>query len=136
MYRQKGDQEAEVFLNPNTFSKDATTSMASIDFSKDGSLCAYQLSAGGSDWTNVVVMKTEDKTIVGDALIDVKFSGIAWQGNEGFYYSSYDKPKEGSELSGLTQYHKLYFHKLGTDQKDDVLIFGGEKHHAGMLGPS
>lgn len=127
LYRQKGDQEAEIFLDPNTFSKDATTSMASIDFSKDGSLCAYQLSAGGSDWTNVVVMKTADKTIVGDALIDVKFSGIAWQGNEGFYYSSYDKPKDGSELSGLTQYHKLYFHKLGTAQKEDILIFGGEK---------
>lgn len=127
LYRQKEDKEAEIFLDPNTFSKDATTSMASIDFSKDGSLCAYQLSAGGSDWTNVVVMKTADKTIVGDALIDVKFSGIAWQGNEGFYYSSYDKPKDGSELSGLTQYHKLYFHKLGTAQKEDILIFGGEK---------
>lgn len=127
LYRQKGDQEAEVFLDPNTFSRDATTSMASINFSKDGSLCAYQLSAGGSDWTSVVVMKTTDKTIIGDALTDVKFSGIAWQGNEGFYYSSYDKPKEGSQLSGLTQYHKLFFHKLGTPQKDDVLVFGGEK---------
>nr|WP_235005398.1 prolyl oligopeptidase family serine peptidase [Pedobacter nyackensis] len=127
LYRQKEGGEPEIFLDPNTFSKDATTSLASIDFSKDGSICAYQLSAGGSDWTTVVVMKTADKTIVGDALVDVKFSGIAWQGNEGFYYSSYDKPKEGSQLSGLTQYHKVYFHKLGTDQKDDVLIFGGEK---------
>jgi prolyl oligopeptidase len=127
LYRQKVDGEPEVFLDPNTFSKDATTSLASIDFSKDGSICAYQLSAGGSDWTTVVVMKTADKTIVGDALVDVKFSGIAWQGNDGFYYSSYDKPKEGSQLSGLTQYHKVYFHKLGTDQKDDVLIFGGKK---------
>ena len=127
LYRQKAGGDPEIFLDPNTFSKDATTSLASIDFSKDGSICAYQLSAGGSDWTTVVVMKTADKTIVGDALVDVKFSGIAWQGNEGFYYSSYDKPKEGSQLSGLTQYHKVYFHKLGTDQKDDVLIFGGEK---------
>lgn len=127
LYRQMEGGEPEIFLDPNSFSKDATTSLSSIDFSKDGSLCAYQLSAGGSDWTSVIVMKTEDKTIVGDTLTDVKFSGIAWQGNEGFYYSSYDKPVAGSQLSGLTQYHKLYFHKLGTPQKEDVLVFGGEK---------
>lgn len=127
LYRQMEGGEPEIFLDPNSFSKDATTSLSSIDFSKDGSLCAYQLSARGSDWTSVIVMKTEDKTIVGDTLTDVKFSGIAWQGNEGFYYSSYDKPVAGSQLSGLTQYHKLYFHKLGTPQKEDVLVFGGEK---------
>jgi len=127
LYRQKEGEEAEVFLDPNTFSKDATTSLAGISFSKDGSLLAYQLSEGGSDWTKVVVMKASDKTIVGDTLVDVKFSGIAWQGNNGFYYSSYDKPAEGSQLSGLTQYHKLYFHQLGTAQKQDQLIFGGDK---------
>ncbi|WP_316835134.1 prolyl oligopeptidase family serine peptidase [Pedobacter nutrimenti] len=127
LYRQKEGEEAEVFLDPNTFSKDATTSLAGISFSKDGSLLAYQLSEGGSDWTKVVVMKASDKTIVGDTLVDVKFSGIAWQGNDGFYYSSYDKPAEGSQLSGLTQYHKLYFHQLGTTQKQDQLVFGGDK---------
>lgn len=127
LYRQKEGEEAEVFLDPNTFSKDATTSLAGISFSKDGSLLAYQLSEGGSDWTKVVVMKASDKTIVGDTLVDVKFSGIAWQGNGGFYYSSYDKPAEGSQLSGLTQYHKLYFHQLGTAQKQDQLVFGGDK---------
>lgn len=127
LYRQQDGGDPEIFLDPNTFSKDATTSLSGIDFSKDGSLCAYQLSAGGSDWTNVVVMKTEDKSLLADTITDVKFSGIAWKGNEGFYYSSYDKPVAGSQLSGLTQYHKLYFHKLGTPQKEDVLIFGGEK---------
>lgn len=127
LYRQHEGEEAEVFLDPNTFSKDATTSLSGINFSKDGSLCAYQLSAGGSDWTTVVVMNTEDKSLSGDTITDVKFSGVAWQGNEGFYYSSYDKPVTGSQLSGLTQYHKLYFHKLGTPQTSDVLIFGGEQ---------
>lgn len=127
LYRQKEGAEAEVFLDPNTFSKDATTSLAGINFSKDGSILAYQLSGGGSDWTNVVVMKAADKQIVGDTLTDVKFSGIAWQGNNGFYYSTYDKPLEGSQLSGITQYHKLYYHKIGTAQKDDILIFGGDK---------
>src|SRR5690606_14605438 len=117
----------EVFLEPNKVSSDGTSSLAGISFSQDGSLAAYQISEGGSDWRKVVIMKTEDKSIVGDTLIDVKFSGISWRGNDGFYYSSYEKPKEGSELSGLTQYHQLFFHKLGTTQKDDQLVFGGLK---------
>ena len=126
LYRQKdGAAEPEIFLDPNKFSKDATTSLAGIEFTKDGTLAAYQISEGGSDWRKVIILNTANKRMVGDTLIDVKFSGLAWKGNEGFYYSSYDKPKEGSQLSGLTQYHKLYFHKLGTSQKEDKLIFGG-----------
>lgn len=126
LYRQKskGD-DAEVFLDPNSFSADGTTSLAGIAFSKDGSLVAYQLSEGGSDWRKVVVLNTEDKSIVGDTLVDLKFSGLAWRGNEGFYYSSYDKPEEGSALSGMTDQHKLYFHRLNTPQNQDQLIFGG-----------
>lgn len=126
IYREEKEGKSEVFLDPNKFSADGTTSLADINFSKDGSLVAYQVSEGGSDWRKVIVWKAEDKSVVGDTLIDVKFSGLAWKGNEGFYYSSYDKPKEGSALSGLTQYHKLYFHKLGTPQSSDELIFGGE----------
>ena len=128
VWRQIGDTGIpEIFLDPNKFSTDGTTSLQGLDFSKDGSLAAYQLSEGGSDWHKVIVIKTEDKVQVGDTLRDVKFSGIAWKGNEGFYYSSYDKPKEGSQLAGITQYHKLYFHKLGTPQSEDKLIFGGEQ---------
>ncbi|MFN3528745.1 MAG: prolyl oligopeptidase family serine peptidase [Bacteroidia bacterium] len=127
LYRQLGSAEAEVFLDPNAFSEGGTTSLAGISFTKDGSLCAYQISEGGSDWRKVIVMDTESKQIVEDTLMDVKFSGISWRGNEGFYYSSYDKPKEGSQLSGKTQYHKLYFHKLGSQQAEDVLVFGGDQ---------
>ena len=127
LYRQKDKNKPEVFLDPNTFSKDATTSLAGIEFTKDGSLVAYQISEGGSDWRKVIVLNTSDKSVVGDTLMDVKFSGLSWKGNEGFYYSSYDKPKEGSQLSGLTQYHKLYFHTIGTSQKEDKLIFGGDQ---------
>jgi prolyl oligopeptidase len=127
LYRQKDNTKPEVFLDPNTFSKDATTSLAGIEFTKDGSMAAYQISEGGSDWRKVIILKTNDHTIIGDTLIDVKFSGLAWKGNEGFYYSSYDKPKEGSQLSGLTQFHKLYFHSTGSSQKEDRLIFGGEQ---------
>lgn len=126
LYRQIGDGTPEIFLDPNKFSADGTTSMQGIDFTKDGSMAAYQLSEGGSNWRKVIVINTADKSIIGDTLIDIKFSGIAWKGNYGFYYSSYDKPKEGSQLAGMTQYHKLYYHKLGTSQKTDKLIFGGE----------
>jgi prolyl oligopeptidase len=127
LYRQKDKNKPEIFLDPNTFSKDATTSLAGIEFTKDGSLVAYQISEGGSDWRKVIILNTSDKSVVGDTLIEVKFSGLSWKGNEGFYYSSYDKPKEGSQLSGLTQYHKLYFHTIGTSQKEDKLIFGGDQ---------
>jgi len=126
LYRQKDNGTPEIFLDPNKFSKDGTTSLASIDFSKDGSHCAYQISEGGSDWTKVIILNALTKTQLDDTLIDVKFSGISWKGNDGFYYSSYDKPKEGSQLSGKTEVHKLYYHKIGTPQSEDALIFGGD----------
>ncbi|QQT28115.1 prolyl oligopeptidase family serine peptidase [Sphingobacterium spiritivorum] len=127
LYRKKGDKgKEEVFLDPNTFSKDGSTSLSDVSFSKDGSLMAYSISEGGSDWRKVIVLNTNDKSTVGETLIDVKFSGVAWKGNEGFYYSSYDKPK-GSELSEKTDQHKLYYHKLGTAQSTDKLIFGGSE---------
>ncbi|MBT8320517.1 MAG: S9 family peptidase, partial [Eudoraea sp.] len=130
VYRQKDKEEPEVFLDPNTFSEDGTTSLAGMSFTKDGSMVAYSISVGGSDWRKVIVMQTENREIVEDTLVDIKFSGIAWKGNKGFFYSSYDKP-EGSELSAKTDQHKVYFHKLGTQQSEDELIYGGtleEKH--------
>ena len=130
VYRTKEDGEAEVFLDPNTFSEDGTTSLAGLTFTKDGSLAAYLISEGGSDWRKAIVIDTETKEIKEDTLVDIKFSGISWKGNDGFYYSSYDKPK-GSELSAKTDQHKVYYHKLGTAQKTDELIYGGiptEKH--------
>nr|WP_245546881.1 prolyl oligopeptidase family serine peptidase [Pseudopedobacter saltans] len=127
LYRQIGDASPEVFLDPNQFSKDGTSSLAEISFSNDGTLVGYQISDGGSDWRRVIVLNTENKEQIGETLIDIKFSELAWKGNDGFYYSSYDKPKEGSQLSGLTQHHKLYYHKLGTKQSEDKLIFGGQE---------
>ncbi|SEM06798.1 prolyl oligopeptidase Serine peptidase. MEROPS family S09A [bacterium A37T11] len=125
LYRQKETNTAELFLDPNNFSKDGTTSLAGISFSKDGSLAAYQLSEGGSDWRNVRIIRTSDKSPLQDTLKDVKFSDLSWKGNDGFYYSSYEKPKAGSSLSGLTEKHTLYYHKLGTPQNSDKPIFGG-----------
>lgn len=127
LYRQKEENQPEIFLDPNQFSADGTTSLAGIDFTKDGSLAAYQISEGGSDWRKVIVINAETKKQLDDTLFDVKFSGIAWKRNDGFYYSSYDKPKEGSQLAGMTNHHKLYYHKLGTKQSEDKLVFGGEE---------
>jgi prolyl oligopeptidase len=127
LYRRsvKGE-ESEVFLDPNTFSKDGTTVLDAVYFTKDGSLATYLISEGGSDWRKAITISTADKKVVEDTLQDLKFSGIGWKGNDGFFYSSYDKPK-GSELSSKTQHHKLYYHKIGTPQKNDVLVFGGEE---------
>lgn len=125
LYRKDKNGKEEVFLNPNTFSKDGTTSLASVSFSKDGTLVAYAVSEGGSDWRKVIVLNTETKEIIGDTLIDVKFSGLSWYKNEGFYYSSYDKP-QGSELSAKTDQHKLYYHQIGAKQSEDKVVFGNE----------
>lgn len=130
VYRKKGDGEEEVFLDPNSFSEDGTTSLMGLSFTKDGSKAAYLISEGGSDWRKGIVINTENREIVEDTLVDIKFSGISWKGNDGFFYSSYDKPK-GSELSAKTDQHKLYYHKLGTPQSEDKIVFGGapeEKH--------
>ena len=122
LYREKNGAQ-EVFLDPNKFSSDGTTSLGQVSFSKDGKLVAYTISEGGSDWRKVILMDAISKEIMEDTIIDVKFSGISWYKNDGFYYSSYDKP-EGSELSAKTDQHKLYYHKLGTSQKEDKIIFG------------
>ncbi|MDN7125432.1 prolyl oligopeptidase family serine peptidase [Pseudidiomarina terrestris] len=130
VYRTDADGNTEVFLDPNTFSEDGTTSLASLSFSKDGSLAAYAISEGGSDWRKIIVIDAETKEQLEPALVDVKFSGISWFGNEGFYYSSYDKP-DGSELSAKTDQHKLYYHELGTAQANDPVVFGAteeQKH--------
>ncbi len=130
VYRKKEGGNEELFLDPNTFSEDGTTSLSGISFTKDGSLAAYLISEGGSDWRKVIVKDTESMEIIEDTLVNIKFSGISWKGKEGFYYSSYDKP-EGSELSAMTDQQKVYFHKLGDEQKNDELIYGGslaEKH--------
>jgi len=135
LYRKKDldSKDAEIFIDPNKFSSDGTISLAGTSFTKDGSLMAFQISEGGSDWRKIIIKDTKSLEIVEDTIIDAKFTGISWKGNEGFYYSSYDKPK-GSQLSAKTQLHKLYYHKLGTPQKTDIMIFGGEKQPRRYIG--
>lgn len=133
LYRYKTGEDpetAEVFLDPNTFKEDGTISLGQISFSKSGNLLAYSISEGGSDWRKVLIMDSESKELIGDTLVDIKFSGLSWKGEEGFYYSSYDKPV-GSELSAKTDQHKVFYHKMGTPQSEDQIVFGAtaeEKH--------
>ncbi|EGQ7687786.1 TPA: S9 family peptidase [Vibrio parahaemolyticus] len=123
LYRRKGEGEAEVFLDPNTFSEEGTTSLGEVSFSKDYRLVAYSISEGGSDWRKIFVIDTETKEQLEPEIVDAKFTSISWLGSKGFYYSSYDKP-QGSELSARTEHHKLYYHELGTSQSEDKVIFG------------
>ncbi|PCH51485.1 MAG: S9 family peptidase [Flavobacteriaceae bacterium] len=134
IYRHKENEDPEVFLDPNTFSEDGTTSLGGISFSKNGSLVSYAISEGGSDWRKIIIMDAISKEIKEDTIIDVKFSGMAWKGNDGIFYSSYEKPK-GSELSAKTDQHRLFYHKLGTKQTADKIIFG-EKEKRRYVGGS
>ena len=122
IYRLNAAGEESVFIDPNTLSEDGTTSIAALSFSKSGNLAAYQKSEGGADWRSVEVVDTESLEVI-DQIDDVKFSGLAWQGEQGFYYSRYESP-EGNELTAKTDHHRLYFHELGTPQSADRVVFG------------
>ena len=132
----KPDAEPEVFLDPNTFSADGTTGLTDIEFSEDGTLAAYLITEGGSDWRKAIVIDTATKKQLETPLEDVKFSGLAWRGNHGFYYSSYDNPDkaDGSQLSSKTHEHKLMYHVLGTPQSEDKLVFGGSDRPTRYVG--
>lgn len=125
LYRQKEGEEPEIFLDPNTFSADGTTSLREMGFTKDGSRMAYAISEGGSDWRKVITLDANTGETIGDTLVDIKFSAISWLDNDGFFYSTYEKP-EGSELSAMTDHHRLFYHKVGTPQSEDQIIFGGD----------
>ena len=133
LYRTDKNGKTEVFLDPNKVSDKGTTSLAGVSFNKKGNLVAYRISEGGSDWNKIIIMNALTKEIIDETIVDVKFSGTSWLGDEGFYYSSYDKPK-GSELSAKTDTHKVYFHKLGTKQSADKLIIGGEDFKRRYMG--
>ncbi len=116
------DAEPEVLLDPNSFSDDGTIALSNMSLSNNGQYLAYGISRGGSDWTEIVIMQIEDRSMLSDTVKWVKFSGISWFEN-GFYYSSYDPPKPGEALSGANSFHKIYYHELGTPQSADQLIF-------------
>jgi len=123
LYIQEGlNGKPEVFIDPNTFSADGTISLNNVVASHDAKYMAYTLSTGGSDWNEIFVMDIASGKKLSDHLKWVKFSGIAWE-KDGFYYSRYDEPKKGGVLSGKNQYHQVYYHKIGTAQEQDKLIY-------------
>ena len=126
VYQRDSNDSIKVFIDPNNFSTDKTTSLSGLSFSKTGKICAYSISEGGSDWRKIILIDVYSKKILEDTLVNIKFSGISWKKDEGFFYSSYDKP-DGSELSEKTDQHKLYYHKLNSSQQNDILIYGGEE---------
>lgn len=129
LYRTKDlNKEPEVFLDPNTLSKEGLVALSGLSFSKSGKLLAYSLSKAGSDWTEIFVMDVESKKLLDDKIEWTKFGGAAWKGEEGFYYSAYDKPDEKSKLSKANEFQKVYFHKMGTAQAADRLIHEDREH--------
>ena len=121
------DGEPRVFLDPNKLSDDGTVALTGISFSNDGKYTAYTISRSGSDWTEIYVLDTATGKLLNDHIEWVKVSGASWQG-DGFYYSAYDRPKKGIELSNVNENHKVYFHKMGTAQSEDKLIFQNPKY--------
>jgi prolyl oligopeptidase len=127
LYIQEGlEGEPRVFLDPNTFSEDGTVALSSLRVSNDDRYVAYGISKAGSDWSEVKVIEIETKTELEDHIQWIKFSGISWKGN-GFYYSRYDEPKPGEAFSGKNEFHKVYYHQLGTPQSQDELIYENPK---------
>jgi prolyl oligopeptidase len=111
-------------LDPNTLSTDGTVALSGSAVSNDGKLFAYSLSASGSDWQEFHVRNVDTGMDLPDVIKWVKFSGASWtHDDKGFFYSRYDEPKVGSMLRDANYYQKLYFHKLGTPQSDDVLVY-------------
>lgn len=135
IYRVVEGGEDEVFFDPNKLSEDGTVSLSGLQFTKDGSLMAYSISRGGADWQEIYVMDVATKALLEDKIMDVKFSGTEWKGNEGFFYSTY-KDQGGSKLSAKTQNHKLFYHKLGTSSDKDVLVFGDDANPRRYVGGS
>lgn len=115
------NQPGKILLDPNTLSTDGTVALSSIAISPDGKILAYAISKAGSDWNKIYFKEIESGKILPDTLHWVKFSGIAWY-NNGIFYSGYNKPEKGKEFSQSNQYHKLFYHKLGNMQSQDVVV--------------
>jgi len=127
-YFQKGlEGDPRVFIDPNTLSKDGTVSVGFDGVSNNKKYIAYHINKGGSDWITLYVMDIATQTKLKDEINYLKFGGVAWCGN-GFYYSRYNKPAVGTELTAKNEYNKVYYHTLGDNQDNDKLIFEDKQH--------
>lgn len=129
LYRKNGlDGKRELVLDPNVLSDDGTMALGTTEISKSGKYMAYTVAGSGSDWNDAYVLDLSAGKKMRDKIQWIKFSGLSWNGDDGFYYSRYPTPDESSKLSKQNQHHKLYYHKLGTLQKDDVLVYEDVKY--------
>lgn len=119
--------DTKVVLDPNRLSDNGTVALNSISFSKDGQYLAYTISRSGSDWVEIYVMDLATRKLTDDHIVWAKFTNAAWEGN-GFYYSRYDAPEEGKEYSNVNENHKIYYHEIGTEQSQDVLIYENKQY--------
>jgi prolyl oligopeptidase len=123
IYYQKGlTGTPKVFLDPNTLSKDGTAAVSILGYSNDHKYVAYAINQSGSDWQTIKVRRIEDAADMTDQLDWVKFSGASWF-KDGFFYSRYPTPEKGTEFSGKNEFHQVWYHKMGTPQAQDQLIF-------------
>lgn len=135
LYRQVGLQGTpEVFIDPNAMSKDGTVAPGVPSFTKNAKYCAYLLSQSGSDWQEAYIMEVESKKLLDEKIQWIKFSGISWKGDEGFFYSRYPNGEESKKLSSKNEYHKVYYHKIGTLQNADVLVYEDNEHPQMTIG--
>lgn len=135
-YIQEGlDGEPVVFLDPNKFSNDGSVSLAGLSFSNDYKYVSYMISKGGSDWREIFVMDAYSKELLDDHIKWSKFSGMAWY-KDGFYYSRYTEPKQGEELKQSNEFQKLFYHKIGTPQENDFLVWEDKENPKRLFGAS
>ncbi len=129
LYVQEGlNGTPRLLLDPNTLAADGTASLGALGISKNAKYLAYSINRAGSDWSEIYLMEIESGKKLADEIKWVKFSDIGWKG-DGFYYSAYDAPKkDASALSGKNEYHKLWYHKVGTEQAKDVLVYQDKEH--------
>ena len=135
LYRQKGfEANPEVFIDPNKMSKDGTAAIGTLAFSKKNKYAVYFEAQSGSDWEDAHIMNVNDKSLLKDELHFIKFSGASWKDDDGFYYSRYPAPDEKNKLTTQNQFHRIYYHKIGTPQSEDVLTYEDKEHPLRIVG--
>ena len=132
LFIQKGlDGAPEVLIDPNAWSADGTVQLTAFAPSKDAKYAVYGISRSGSDWQQYKVMELATKSTLADTVDWVKVSNVAWHG-DGFYYSRYPEPPEGHEKASINENHQVFFHRLGTEQSDDTLVYEDRREPAAL----